>query len=1059
MILARGPLSSPLRFIWCALIVWIPQVSHAAFYTEGADEWAYRAPLKVDAVAAAGSTIVFDLDFDDLIGQTTAPGTFDPNSVRIVKDDTTLIAQQEFNDAVLAGALDATGNGEGEVRFILEDAPGAVDYHVYFDITENGAKPTNPAQPINATFEQSTGAPTGWSTASVNTGGAQNNETFRTTLGTTLAVAAGCSTGGATVDNSPNSLGGNATGRGWHLLGYRDNCEDGSGNELVRLTRSIRVPAGTAAGNLNFSFQVQAWDGISNANNYDWFVIYINNTPINHLAMGVTAGSPALVLESARFGRSAFGAGLVDHGWRDATVDLSSFQNSTITLRFEARFSSADNAYRSWMKLDDISWSTATAVAGTPELDTISVASFRINHDTQGIYCLGETLTVAAVDATGTQIQDFVGTVTIDTQQSTGQFSLAAGNGAFSSSTNGTASYSFVTSDLGQATFVLNYPSGPTPIDIDVTLDSNPTIRDDDTEGTLTFSPNGFTLTANAIGNPPPSPIITAIPAQIAAIDFALHITAYGQTADDPTCGVIETYTGNKPVAFWQTYSNPASGTLQTSINSTNVANSQAAATPQTVNFVSGQAQVTAQYPDVGEIRINATDSTTGSVVISGSTENFIVKPANLVISNIESSAGLTNPAATTLTGAGFVAAGEAFVVEVDSLNANNALTPNFGRETPPEQVAVSSESLVLPIGGRNGSTGDVDNGSSFSLSATPGRQRNSIVGFDETGIISMRARLTDNDYLGAGDVSRPLVANVGRFYPANFVLASGTLTPSCTSFTYMDEPGISIDFELQALNAAGDITTNYSDALYGSSATADFQLTAENANDGIDLSARLSPLANGWTSGTLGSPSQIAFNRGITPDGPFNSLQFGARVIDTLDGQFINNATLQADTSGDCSVANTCNSAAIGLSTSVLYGRALVLPAQGPETSPLEMALETQFFNGVEFQRNTADNCTTYSATDASLANYTDNLQSGETSITSPVVATLFTGGATPAANALNLSAPGTGNTGTVDLTFDAESWLKFDWLGSGDENPTATATFGGFRGHDRIIYWQEQR
>ena len=122
-------------------------------------------------------------------------------------------------------------------------------------------------------------------------------------------------------------------------------------------------------------------------------------------------------------------------------------------------------------------------------------------------------------------------------------------------------------------------------------------------------------------------------------------------------------------------------------------------------------------------------------------------------------------------------------------------------------------------------------------------------------------------------------------------------------------------------------------------------------------------------------------------------------------------------------------------------------------------MTLATQFFNGVEFQRNTADNCTTFSSVDTSLSNFTDNLQSGETSVTSPVVGTLFSGGSTPAASALTLSAPGAGNTGTVDLTFDTDDWLKFDWLGGGDENPEATATFGGFRGHDRIIYWQEQR
>jgi len=35
---------------------------------------------------------------------------------------------------------------------------------------------------------------------------------------------------------------------------------------------------------------------------------------------------------------------------------------------------------------------------------------------------------------------------------------------------------------------------------------------------------------------------------------------------------------------------------------------------------------------------------------------------------------------------------------------------------------------------------------------------------------------------------------------------------------------------------------------------------------------------------------------------------------------------------------------------------------------------------------------------------------------------------------------------------------WLEFDGLGTGDQDPEGPATFGRFRGHDRIIYWSEQ-
>jgi MSHA biogenesis protein MshQ len=35
---------------------------------------------------------------------------------------------------------------------------------------------------------------------------------------------------------------------------------------------------------------------------------------------------------------------------------------------------------------------------------------------------------------------------------------------------------------------------------------------------------------------------------------------------------------------------------------------------------------------------------------------------------------------------------------------------------------------------------------------------------------------------------------------------------------------------------------------------------------------------------------------------------------------------------------------------------------------------------------------------------------------------------------------------------------WLQFDWNNDGahDDNPSATATFGEYRGNDRIVYWR---
>jgi hypothetical protein len=80
------------------------------------------------------------------------------------------------------------------------------------------------------------------------------------------------------------------------------------------------VPAGAAAGNLTFNFQLQAWDGISDANNYDWVIVSVNGTAVNHTALGINnTTSPALVIETTRFGRNAYSTTYLDHGWKQAT--------------------------------------------------------------------------------------------------------------------------------------------------------------------------------------------------------------------------------------------------------------------------------------------------------------------------------------------------------------------------------------------------------------------------------------------------------------------------------------------------------------------------------------------------------------------------------------------------------------------------------------------------------------------------------------------------------------------------------------------------------------------
>ncbi len=331
--------------------------------------WHYRVPIYIPANTAIDSTIKLDVDFNALMTQLGVSGSFDINSPRVVRANGALVTTQEFTDTIYHNVIDPTSNGKGEIKFIVEDA-GAITYYLYFDTLENGAKAINPQATINGNFEHSSqGAiPSNWTISSEFAKGAQNNEVYDTSYGASYSGTVTCSDQAINnADASPNNAGNGAstTGRKWHLLGYRNKCEDGDNGkkEKIKLHKTIKVPA-TNAGVLSFYFQLQAYDSI----NYDFFQIEVNQVAIDHTQLGIANTDNHLTIQAAGIGRrNQYSSSLVDAGWQRATLNLSPYANQTITISFVTNFA-ADNVYRSWIKLDDIEWSIVTASLGTPEM-------------------------------------------------------------------------------------------------------------------------------------------------------------------------------------------------------------------------------------------------------------------------------------------------------------------------------------------------------------------------------------------------------------------------------------------------------------------------------------------------------------------------------------------------------------------------------------------------------------------------------------------------------------------------------------------------------------------
>jgi len=142
-----------------------------------------------------------------------------------------------------------------------------------------------------------------------------------------------------------------------------------------------------------------------------------------------------------------------------------------------------------------------------------------------------------------------------------------------------------------------------------------------------------------------------------------------------------------------------------------------------------------------------------------------------------------------------------------------------------------------------------------------------------------------------------------------------------------------------------------------------------------------------------------------------------------------------------------------------VRFGRWYIPNSYGSELEDIKLPMYIQYWNGDEFVTNDIENLTAYDGTNS--ANFTLN----NTGL-SPALNTAVTdvNGAGPlflfGEGELILEKPSDGSQGQIRLIYDtAPSWLQYDWDNDSvyDDAPSTIATFGLFRGNDRIISWRE--
>lgn len=496
------------------------------------------------------------------------------------------------------------------------------------------------------------------------------------------------------------------------------------------------------------------------------------------------------------------------------------------------------------------------------------------------------------------------------------------------------------------------------------------------------------------------------------------------------------------------------------------------------------------------DVRVRVRWPTSSPTVTSCSTDNFAIRPASFAVAVTDATwdtAGTTRALTNTgAVGGNVHKAGQPFTITV---TPSPGTATNYGGSP-----TISALACTLPAGCANGTL----NVGTFGGAGT--RVSNTAT-YDEAGAFGLTlvdqtfasvdsSDGTPADCTGQYVCQSPAPLAVGRFVPDRFdftdantpqFLTFNTAACASRSFTYIGQrfwyTPLMPSATVRALNAAGAVTTNYKGSLF-KLAPAGIAETYGNNGVGPALDTTLigtpSLASNGDGTGTYTADAAgtIAYQRSTTSPVPAVNNPFTANIslsVTATDGS-------ESAEPGNGTIATVApfvfNGGGSGIAfdagAAFRYGRLRLGNANGSQLVPLQVPMETQYWNGSSFITNSADNCTTVTAANVGLGNYTPNLDAGETTPT--IAAGPFSSGR----KTLTLSAPGAGNNGSVDVVVNLGStttidscvtwgttpapagadltYLRGRWCGASyTKDPTARASFGQYRGAEEVIFIRE--
>lgn len=743
------------------------------------------------------------------------------------------------------------------------------------------------------------------------------------------------------------------------------------------------------------------------------------------------------------------------------------------------------------------------------------VASFSINTGgATASTCVAKNITITALNSAGGTMTSYTGTINITTSTSRGDWAIVSAGGTLSNGTSddGAASYTFVSGDNGVITLSLSHLLAQqlTISVVDSVLSSAT-----GTSSTVSFSDNTFVFTEDASNR------ITGTDVAVAGRAHDYQVTLYRRDTSQspPNCAVATNYAGSKSLKAWITRGGTDPGGAAPAIGAVSLGNSQPAANNLTLTFTSGVASFNLTTTDVGKYAINFRDDTTASLTaaITGSSNALTVRPFAMVVSAIQRGA-TANPNTNTATGTVFTQAGENFQASVGAYrhaagadsnddgvpDTTATLAQTISGGLAPSYAYATSLTAASPFTPATGTLGTLANGALAAGSFTGGAATPTTLTYSEVG--SFTLTLAVASYLGSTgvDLSGTVFnsagaqnAVVGRFTPYDFgvSLNSPTFTPGCstaTAFTYIGQPfnfGTAPVITVTARNKAGATTRNYTGSWWKLSNTTLTGRAYAAASGSLDTSGLPASTADpvivdlgGASSGqgtlTFSTGSGLKFTR-AAPVAPFNAdIALSQNILDSDGVAYASNPARF----GTATAGNGISFTGTGGGKSMRWGRLKLTNAMGTEFANLNLPVEAQYYNGTSFVLNADDGCTSFAKSAVQFASFQGNLAACETFLSTTVSAVTLAGGKA----ALTLIRPGSGNTGSVDLSprlstgsagtscVSASSsatpgtatgvdltWLRSNWdpaaPTSYDRNPAARAVFGVPNVPREVIFTRE--